>query len=343
MPSLVIERREAIKKAIKFLVASLFVAFVGGWVLTLLFFAKDDAEARLLAANPDLVESAGLRYLVITEEARPRYPEGLEVLERELGHLPEWRDAIIQHGAKAIAVLWTAHEKPSRSYQLRTALKSLVLGKPEPNAQERTLWVLGQISKYGESYLRAYEIDRNGWAVFQTVRGGLSLVERYAVPGMINAEAKYTRGDPISASEYAHAALEAGTIALGVGTFARLATASRATRAAVYAKSAATPGIRGYLGRTAAMLPPELGATALKYGTIGLGVYAVTKHPGLVSSFFGGVAKTLGYNELVGQTVGWSLVVLAVLWTIYPLLRILQMLYGLLRRKPKPVVPAVTT
>ncbi|MEM4407076.1 MAG: hypothetical protein QXS68_08550, partial [Candidatus Methanomethylicaceae archaeon] len=183
--------------------------------------------------------------------------------------------------------------------------------------EHRGLYAIKFIKDEGHHFLGQFVIDKEGkarWLQTDRVAQGISSL---FVGGLREVEAKAKRGDEIGLPDVFWGSLDGLVLAAGT------AKAIKFLKAAKGVKRLEAIG-RGTLiaSRTAAQA--RLWSKVLKWGKWGAGlltVYMLAKHPELVNTFLGEVAKTLGMKPWVVQLAFWTLVIMIFLYPAYWLIK----------------------
>ena len=191
---------------------------------------------------------------------------------------------------------------------------------PNANATEITDYgpelrgqrAIGFIVQEGHQFLGQFVLNAEGKAMWVQTERSLGAAKSFFFSGVIGLEKKYQSGQPLEAVDVLSAGLDVFIVA---GTFKALKflRASQQVRAV------------GVLKRSQLLAAPLLGRSALgryamKYGVVAGTAYLVVQHPSLLNGMFVTIGQWLGLSPLLAKTLGWSALLLPLLWPLLSLL-----------------------
>ena len=171
---------------------------------------------------------------------------------------------------------------------------------------------MGFILDEGHLFLGQFVINAQGQAAWVQTERSVAAAKSFFLSGVIGLEKKYQSGQPLAAVDVLSAGLDVFIVA---GTFKAL----KFLRATQQVRAV------GVLKRSQLLAAPLLGRSALgryamKYGVLAGTAYLVVQHPSLLSGIFVTVGQWLGVSPLLAKTLGWSALLLPLLWPLLALL-----------------------
>jgi hypothetical protein len=171
---------------------------------------------------------------------------------------------------------------------------------------------IGFIVQEGHQFLGQFVLNAEGKAAWVQTERSLGAAKSFFFSGVIGLEKKYQSGQPIDAVDVLGAGLD---VFIVTGTFKAL----KFLRASQQVRTV------GVLKRSQLLAAPLLGRSALgryamKYGVVAGTAYLVMQHPSLLNGIFVTVGQWLGVSPLLAKTVGWSALLLPLLWPLLSLL-----------------------
>ncbi len=174
------------------------------------------------------------------------------------------------------------------------------------------------------------------------VKGTWAIAEENTTGAIERVEMKVSTGREVTFSEAVNAGIEVTSIVVGLRMVGALATASRATRAAAFARAGSAGGVRGLLGQTAASLPRVLGVKALKYGTMLFAGYMLVKYPAVATAWMGKLGLALGIDPSTAEVLGWATIILVALNICWPLICLVRFVFGFIFSRKREANPKDT-
>lgn len=273
----------------------------------------------------------------------------------EYGLLPQFQQVLMRFGADAvlpisyfhdhaIATLRAQHWVGERYHQLSRWWSD----KEEGAESAFTPYRRGQmgialLDENGHALLNQFVVSEQGEVAWLQGERLVAGVGDFFTSGLRDLESQWRRGDEIGASDLGWAGVDLLVMASTVKVL-RAGRAARAARVGSVEAQGARAGWRQGLvatsGRFATL--PRMAKVAAVAGT----VYAVVRHPSLVSALGANLSTWLGWPAWVGQFVIWLVVLLPVLfmarfiyrWLLTPLM---WLLIPLMRRLAKAASKAL--
>lgn len=282
----------------------------------LLMYADDDillAKARLaLLRYPDIARPILLTYGESThfQEVLRRYGEDVvlpihyfftnQVFTLQL--MQQLGDAA-KSALSSIQGLWPGNP-PQESQNNKEPL----------SAEERGAYAVQFLFDEGYDFLGQFVMTPGGQVAWVQTERFLEGVNRFFASGIKGLETKWRQESPVSAGDIAWAAVD---VAIGVSAF-KILRMGRATaaggRTLSFSERSAALGAGLWRGTT-------MGARLVKYGAPVILAYMVVRHPSLINSLLVKVADTLELPAYLVQVVGWTLILLPLLFVLHLLLR----------------------
>lgn len=292
-----------------------------------------------LGDDPLLLLKARAALMVYPDMARsilPLYatePEFQRILRRHGEHILPPIDYFIRHSVSTVEWMSAAADQwqRARSYfdQFLGGSGSRGTDREQPVAgpltpAERGWYAVNFIDREGVDFLGQFEMDVDGqtqWVQTERITEG---VTQFFTGGIRQLESSYRSDGELTASDIGWASVDVLVFASAVKFLrAGRAVAKTTQGARVSTRSAAlaarlTGGARLVLK----------GARYAKWpAVIGVG-YLVVTHPGLISDVFAAAADLVGLPPVIGQFVGWTLILVPALyllsWLLVPLTGVLK-------------------
>lgn len=250
-------------------------------------------------------QAAVLRYPRLAREILPLY-----------GEEPLFREVLRTHGAAVLLPIdyFLGHE--IRTVSLLDSVARMSSGDKAAKAltpRERGLYAVHFIHDEGHDFLGQFALDAHGNTTWIQTERALEALTSFFTSGIRTIETKVRTDQKIEAGDLGWAAVDVlaitgATALLRAGKVA--GTASRATKSA---------RVSGRTGAYASYLTKALrvGAGAAKYAKwpaiVATGIILV-RHPSLISSLLGGAADVLGLPPVLLLGVGWTVIMLLLLY-----------------------------
>ncbi len=314
---------------------------------------QDPVLARELAEQPEFVSALMLACSddpILVAKARLawiRYPHLAEPILLEHGDDPQFQSVLARYGED---VLLPIHYYRSHDMRWLTARQAVSSRFDEASGRILAWWtdeadaaVAGNAAavaltpaQRGQAAIAALDVEgydllaqfrRNpdGEVIWLQGERVMAAVSDFFTGGIRRLEQRWREEGNASPGDIAWAATD---VAIGVAAFKLL----RAARVARPAGLAAT-GRSGAAATTTATVGRSFG-TGLRiaaYGAVGTGAYLAVRHPSVLSAMFAQAAQWVGLPPWLGQWVGWTLLLIPVLWLLTWLLLPLQLMLGGMR------------
>ncbi len=184
-----------------------------------------------------------------------------------------------------------------------------------PLSEEERGWYAVQfIEAEGYGFIGQFVLTPDGEVAWLQTERVLEALNRFFAGGLTGLETKWRRDQAVSMGDVGWAAVD---VAVGVGAFKLL----RMGRGAGAAGRSLTVSQRSAIVGAGLWRGSVIGARVAKYGAPALLAYMAVRHPSVINSLLAGAAERLGLPVALVQWVGWTLVLL-------PLIFIFRFLLG---------------
>lgn len=199
-------------------------------------------------------------------------------------------------------------------------------------APERGRYAIAFIQKEGHAFLGQFVVDAAGevhWVQSERVLQGIS---SFFAGGIRTLETKYRTDEDVGIADYLWAGVDVLATAAAVKALRVSRTGAATAGAGPEIVAAGGRGARAaesasLMRRTAVLAPAliragGLGGWIVKYGAVAVTAYIVLRHPSLITSLVGEVARLAGLPAWPVQLTVWSVLLLPLLYIGVFLLRL---------------------
>ena len=294
--------------------------------------------ARDVEAQPAQVQALLLAYAddpVLLGKARialTRYPEIARPVFEAFGMNPSFRDVLRRYGEDVVLPIqyfltqevFTLELMRSMSDTARSVMGTLrgwwsdeLQQKEETrgslSAEERGWYAIQFIETEGYGFIGQFVLTPDGRVGWLQTERVLEALNRFFAGGLTGLESKWRRDQSVNLGDIGWAAVD---VAVGVGAFKllRMGRGASAGRSLSVSQRSAIVGAGLWRGSV-------VGARIAKYGAPALLAYMAVRHPSVINSLLAATAEKLGLPVALVQWIGWSLLLL-------PLVFVLRFLLG---------------
>lgn len=182
------------------------------------------------------------------------------------------------------------------------------------SAEERGFYAIQFLLDEGYDFLGQFVMTPGGQVAWVQTERFLEGVNQFFASGIKGLETRLRQEQSVGAGDIGWAAVD---VAIGVSAF-KLLRMGKATaaggRTLTFSQRSAAMGAGLWRGST-------IGARLVKYGAPAVLAYMVVRHPSLINSFFVSTADALGVPVYLMQVLGWTLILLPLLFVLHVLLR----------------------
>lgn len=323
-------------------------------VLLLILSISVVAGAYLVVATEPSVYPVSLAKADMSEAsfqeraALERFPAQAPEIMATFGEDPTFQRMLREYGHNStFPIIWKClsdgDDILDASHAMLSAGRSLYkLRFPESprrlSSMECAKHAIAMIDTLGHDFLRLYKRDQQDMAHGLPAKAVIALVGDVLTSGIKNFDERRALGQEIRVRDLVWLGVDLAVI--GGGTFGAVTKLPSFGKGASVAKGTRVGGrivqAVSEVGTRTAQVAPWLTAkyaiTAAKYTAVGAIAYMAWFHPDVVTGYVGTVAKSLGFNPFLIQTLFWSGVIFVILAMTAPVwLPILMGLLVLLR------------
>jgi hypothetical protein len=298
-------------------------------------------ESRALAAQPLELRALLVEYaddpllLLQARAALTLHPAMTPAVMLAFGDEPDFRAVLREYGAAMIPPVHFFMHNEVRTLEvmkqvgaLTSSLGGLVgLGDVEtslralPPHLERGWFAIAFVGAEGYSFIGQFVVDEQGHVHWLQTERVLEGINAFFASGIRNLERRHRQGEAIRFRDAGSAAID---VAIGVSVF-KLVKAMRSGRVATRQVDLAT--------RSVALAPVMVRQSAVASRLLRIGVplaagYLMIRHPSLINSSLAWLAERLDLPVALVQFVGWTLLLLPILYAarllLWPLARLLD-------------------
>ncbi|MEE4639996.1 MAG: hypothetical protein V2J42_14775 [Wenzhouxiangella sp.] len=298
-------------------------------------------ESQALAAQPVelralLVEYAADPLLLIQAQAAlTRHPAMAPAVMLAFGDEPDFRAVLGEYGAAMIPPVHFFMHNEVRTIEvmkqmggLTSRLGALIgLGdgassiRTLPPELERGWFAIAFVRAEGYGFIGQFVVDEEGQVHWLQSERLLEGINAFFASGLRNLERRYRQGEVIRIQDAGSAAID---VAIGVSVF-KLVKAIRSGRLASQQA--------GLAKRSVALAPVMVRQSAVASRLLRIGVplaagYLMIRHPSLINSSLAWLAERMDLPVVLVQFVGWTLLLLPILYAagllLWPLARLLD-------------------
>jgi hypothetical protein len=248
--------------------------------------------------------------------ALQRYPEMSRLVLVEHGTDPEFQEQLRNFGELIVPPIHYFMTHPVRTWNMYLQNFS---SDEELTATERGRFAIAFIGTEGHDFLGQFLLGPEGEVTWLFSERILEGINAFFAGGIRGLESKVRSGQDVGPADLGWAAVD---VAVGVSAFKIL----RLGRAAAVGSRSLTFSQRSAALGSSLLRASVIGARLVKYGAPVALAYLVVRHPSLLHSLLADLALHLGLPVAAVQTAGWFLIVLPLIYLLYPLLRPLAFL-----------------
>ena len=284
-------------------------------------FKKEPVDIQALALDYSDDEELILK----TKIALAKYSEKTRQVLLLFGSEPEYKESFLKYGESIVPVIHYFVENEMISLEIMNKTRRIVSNvwswisgeEKDDESEQKELspemrgWLaVNYIKEEGHDLLGQFVVDEDGNVKRIQTERVVEVIGSFFTSGIRTLETKYTLGEDITQEDVLWAAVE---VAVMAGTLKLLRASRAVARSGKQLSLATRTRIFG------ARLLSKGGRVALqvaKYGVVATTAYLVIRHPSLLHSVFAEVAERFGLNPWLVQLIGWSPILLVLL---YPL------------------------
>lgn len=218
----------------------------------------------------------------------------------------------LENEVRTIAFLKRAGDMADGARQLWSDEKSIPPQKM--TAEERGWYAVQFIREEGHGFLGQFVLGGDGTVRWVQSERVLESLNSFFAGGVRGLETRMRRDETTSASDWGWAALD---VAVGISAIKILRMGRGAvvtTRTLTFSERSAALGFSLLRGSA-------IGLRLAKYGAPVALAYIAVRHPSVLNSLFGRFAEFVGVPVFAMQALGWTAVLLPVVWLLQVLLR----------------------
>lgn len=304
-----------------------------------------ELQAMMLAYSDDSI------LLAKAQIALERYPGIAPPVFLTFGMSPDFQDVLKRYGEDVILPIhyFVEHEvftlelMRSMSETARTVLGALRSwwhddegpgGQREGalNPEERGWYAIQFIDAEGYGLLAQFVMTPDGKVAWLQTERVLDALNQFFAGGISRLETRWRQDREVGAGDVAWAAVD---VAVGVGAFKLL----RMSRVPAVAGRPLSLSQRSAVLGAGLWRGSVVGVRVAKYGAPAILAYVALRHPSVINSLLGSLAAKLGVPVPVAQWLGWTILLVPVIFVFQlllgPIARLLSGIAWMLRRSHK--------